>query len=97
MTHRVSFRPQAEAEALDVRRWYENRRQGLGAEFAAAVEGAIARVATTPLVFPRVHGETRRAVLRSFPYAIYFRILGDDIVVLAVHGRQNPQRWRSRS
>jgi plasmid stabilization system protein ParE len=58
---------------------------------------AIARIAETPFAFPRVHGDTRRAVLRRFPYAIYFRILDDDIVILAVHGRQDPQRWKSRS
>ena len=97
MTRRVNFRPQADAEVLDARRWYEERRQGLGEEFGAAVDDTVARIAATPLAFPRVHGETRRAILRRFPYAIYFRIWEDDIVVLAVHGRQDPQRWQFRS
>ena len=82
---------------METGQWYEDRRQGLGEEFGAEVEDAIARIAATPFVFPRVHGETRRAICRRFPYAIYFRILDDDIVVLAVHGRQDPLRWKSRS
>ena len=50
-----------------------------------------------PLAYPRVHGETRRAVVRRFPYAIYFRPVSDEVVVLAVmHGRRLPRRWRSR-
>ena len=97
MTRRVHFRPQADAEVLEARRWYEERRQGLGEEFGAAVDDTVARIAATPLAFPRVHGETRRAILRRFPYAIYFRIWEDAIVVLAVHGRQDPQRWQFRS
>ena len=49
--------------------------------------------------FPRGGGETRRAILNRFPYAVYFRVAGDDIVVLAVHGGSirgdgNPERDR---
>ena len=49
VTRRVLFRPQAEAEALDARDWYEARRAGLGREFArdltwfAASNSAIVR------------------------------------------------------
>ena len=34
----------------------------------------------------------RRLVVRRFPYAVYFREVGDEIVVLTIHGRQNLQR-----
>jgi plasmid stabilization system protein ParE len=47
--------------------------------------------------FQRVHHEIRRVRLRRFPYAIYFRVSGDEVVVLAVmHGRRHPRRWSSR-
>jgi plasmid stabilization system protein ParE len=92
----VSFRPQAESELLEVRAWYESRREGLGQEFGAAVEHAVDRIAESPLTLPIVRGETRRAILRRFPYAIYFRMLDSDIVVLAVHGPQHERRWQSR-
>jgi toxin ParE1/3/4 len=50
-----------------------------------------------PLAYPRVRGDTRRALVRRFPYAVYFRPTADETVVLAVmHGRRNPRRWRSR-
>lgn len=96
LVYRVVFRPQAEDEVLEVRQWYEARRAGLGREFGEAVDGLVARVAANPLAFERVHQETRRAVLTRFPYAIYFRVSGDDIVVQAVHGRQHPSRWQRR-
>jgi len=93
----VVFRPQADDEAVEVRRWYEARRPGLGDEFGAEVDRTVARIAEHALAYPRVRGETRRAVLNRFPYAIYFRATPEEIVVLAVHGRQHPARWQSRS
>lgn len=96
MTRVVRFRPEAEAEALEARQWYEERRPGLGDEFTEEISRIIGRIVGNPMQFPRVRGETRRAVLRRFPYALYFRLAGDDVLVLAVHGRQHPLRWQSR-
>jgi plasmid stabilization system protein ParE len=93
----VVFRPQAEDDALEVRDWYESRSSGLGQEFRQELDATIERIAAGPLVFPRVHGETRRAVLRRFPYAVYFRVAETVVVVLAIHGRQHPTRWQQRS
>ena len=97
MTPNVVFRPQAEAEALEVRRWYEARRDGLGNEFGTEMDEVVARIVANPLAFQRARGETRRAVLSRFPYAIYFRATDEEIIVLAVHGRQDPARWQTRS
>ncbi len=92
----VVFRPQAADDASEVQAWYESRRAGLGHEFGLAVDDLIGRVATNPFMFHRVHGEIRRAVLSRFPYAVYFRPAGDQVVVLAIHGRQHPSRWKTR-
>ena len=97
MTRTVVFRPQADDEAVEVRGWYEARRPGLGNEFGAEVDAAVARIVEHPLAYPRVRGETRRAVLNCFPYAIYYRATADAIIVLAVHGRQHPSRWQRRT
>jgi hypothetical protein len=66
VSRRVSFRPEAEAEALETRDWYEGRRPGLGAEFRAAVEETIERL-DNPMQFRLVRGETRRAISIGFP------------------------------
>ena len=97
MNRRVSFRPEADAETLETRDWYEGRQPGLGAAFRAALDETLKHVAGNPLLYRRVRGEARRAILSRFPYAVYFRVVGDDIVVLAVHGRQHERRWQSRA
>lgn len=97
MSREVVFRPQAEDDVLAVRAWYESRQEGLGQEFGQAVDALVIRILENPLLFQRVHLETRRAVLSRFPYAIYFRSTDSQVVVLAVHGRQHESHWQRRS
>lgn len=97
MTLRLVFRPEAEAEFLEARRWYDEQLAGLGETFAAAVSAAITNILQNPLAYPRIHGDTRRALASRFPYAVYFHVLPEELVVLAVmHGRRHPRRWRAR-
>jgi len=96
VSREVVFRPQAEDDALEARAWHESRRVGLGREFGQAIDTLVARIVDNPLLFPRVHVETRRAVLSRFRYAIYFRETDDQIVILAIHGRQHQSRWQER-
>jgi len=35
--------------------------------------------------------------MKRFPYAVYFREQGDEILVIAFHGRQNPKFWQQRT
>lgn len=79
-----------------MRQWYEIRGEGLGKDFGVALDELVTRIVANPLASQRAHNETRRAVLSRFPYAIYFRFTGEEITVLAVHGRQHPSRWRTR-
>lgn len=97
MTSRLVVRPQAEEELLGARDWYDGQRAGLGQEFVDDVREALDAVSTRPLTFPKVAGETRRAILRRFPYGLFFQATSNEVVVLAIiHGRRHPQRWKSR-
>ena len=92
------FRPAAAADVEDAYRWYEAQRPGLGEEFLAAVRTVIESMPANPELFPVVHRQTHRALLRRFPYGLYYRIVDDQIVVVAcMHGRRNPRRWQSRN
>lgn len=91
------FRPEAEDEVLEAREWYETRRSGLGTEFAQAVDEIISRIVENPLSYQRAYKDTRRAVLSRFPYVVYYRLAGENMVVVAVHGRQHQSRWQSHS
>lgn len=77
--------------------WYEAQRRGLGSEFRSEVDAAVELISVTPLAFPLVRRNIRRALIRRFPYALFYRVVGDEAVVEAcIHGRQHPRAWRSR-
>ncbi|MGE5514464.1 MAG: type II toxin-antitoxin system RelE/ParE family toxin [Bacteroidota bacterium] len=93
----VVFTPAARAEFFDAADWYEAHGDGLGARFVGDLDALISRLGEHPQQFPRVHREIRRAVLRKFPYALYFRVLPDAVQVIACfHASRNPRRWHER-
>lgn len=98
MTRRFIVRPLAEADLEDAARWYEDERAGLSERFLSDVDRTIARIRERPFEFPAVSGDVRRALLHTFPYAVYFRTSDEAVVVMAVlHLRRNPKVWRGRA
>jgi plasmid stabilization system protein ParE len=97
MTRALILHPEAQQDVGNAAFWYEDKSAGLGSDFLRAVDAAVAQIRRTPLLFPVVEGPIRRALLRRFPYAVYFVDSGDEIRVLACsHARQNPERWQQR-
>jgi toxin ParE1/3/4 len=95
--HRAVLRREAALEFREAREWYEARRTGLGAEFEAQVDAAIADVADNPHRHPRVHGDVRRLLVRRFPYAVFFIIEQQEVVILAIfHCARDPSTWMTR-
>ncbi len=91
---RLAFRPQARAEMLEAKAWYEERSSGLGSAFAATADAVAGSIERMPLRFPKVHGEMRKAVFPRFPYSFLFQIVDEDILVLACfHHRRDPSDW----
>ena len=93
----IRFLPEAVEDLLETQRWYCRREPALAGDFANAFAAAVERIRCDPRSFPLIHGQIRRLVLRQFPYAVYFREEGSEILVIALHGRQDPRRWLQRS
>ena len=68
MTLEVRLRPEAEQDLADAAAWYEEQRQGLGHEFLDEVLTMLSSIAETPLMYPNVHRNTRRAIIHRFPF-----------------------------
>ena len=92
------IRKEAEADLTDGRSWYERQTVGLGDELLEAVEEVLRRINQFPESCQVVHEDFRRARVRRFPFLIYYRIIENEIVVVAVlHSHQNPRVWQARS
>ena len=90
-------RPAAAADLEDVFLWYEAQRAGSGDEFLDAVTQVFQAVLEAPRRHRVVHGDTRRAHVRRFPYSVFYRTVGDDVVIVGCfHGSREPRRWEGR-
>jgi len=88
---------EALAEAEEARDHYAAIDPPLGDDFARALDSAIDRIVSNPLLWSPYTDRTRRYVLGRFPYAVIYRLRGDLIRVLAVtHQSRRPGYWRAR-
>jgi plasmid stabilization system protein ParE len=87
----------AKADVAHAFTWHEERRTGLGHEFADEVAATYAAIEEQPLRFPVVLDDIRMAVMHRFPYLVYFVVLPRGLSVIAVlHGHRDPQVWQRR-
>ena len=94
----VVLRRKAQAEFDEALDWYERQQAGLGVEFADRVQAVFDRISATPEMYAVVYRDVRKALVRQFPYSIFYRIRADRVVVLAVfHNKRNPNIWKSRA
>ncbi len=81
-------------------RWYEGRAPGTGERLIQAVEAALKQVGRVPEAAPvwKLGLPYRRQTVRGFPFVVFFRVAGEDQVVLAIaHTRRKPGYWLKRS
>ena len=98
MSLKVSIRHEAEIDIEEAATWYEGQRQGLGHEFLDEVLSLCQTIAEKPAMYPVAHRNTRRALIRRFPFGVYFRIEDEQLIVVAVmHGSRHPRKWQQRT
>ena len=94
----VIFTPAARAELIEAQDWYEGEAPGLGRRFRQAVEVLAERMRANPRQFPVVFKSVRRAVLRRFPYALFFVVEDQTLfVIVCFHASRDPLQWQSRT
>lgn len=98
----AEFHPEAREELLRAVDWYDDRRLGLGGDFAQRVQEQVRLIEAFPHIgalvpLPQRRGAVRRLRVARFPYAIVYVIRDETIFILAVaHGSRRPDYWRSR-
>jgi plasmid stabilization system protein ParE len=77
--------------------WYQSRRAGLGEEFLSSVEACLEKIRRGPTMFPIVHEGFHRALIRRFPYGVFFEHAEGAVTIYAVfHTSRDPEKWRHR-
>lgn len=91
------FAAEAEQDIDEAYAWYENQRTGLGEEFLDRVDACLHTICRSPEVHAIVRLNYRRALVRRFPYAVFYEHDGHSLTVFGVlHTSRNPEKWRRR-
>ncbi|PIQ45289.1 MAG: recombinase [Deltaproteobacteria bacterium CG12_big_fil_rev_8_21_14_0_65_43_10] len=97
MADELIIAPEAQEDVDEAYCWYKNRRPGLGEEFLDCVDACIQAICRMPELHPKVHEEYRRALVRRFPYAIFYEYAGGKVTVYCIfHTSRDPKKWHNR-
>jgi len=93
----LRFHEDALAEFAAQAMYYEAKSIGLGERFANEVEAATEIAREFPEMGAPFKYKTRRVFPKKFPFSIVYRILAEEIVIIAVASdARKPGYWRSR-
>lgn len=88
---RVTAAAERDLEAALI--WYETQRPGLGAELLAEVSQLLKRMESSPKAWLVRYRNLRRALVKRFPFALWYQESESELLVIAViHLRFGPRR-----
>jgi plasmid stabilization system protein ParE len=97
MAAKLIIAPEVERDLVEVFAWYESHRAGLGEDFLSCVDACIAAILRMPEMHAVVYKQYRRALVRRFPFAIFYEYEAGTLTVYAVfHASRDPEKWRRR-
>ena len=98
MNTRYSLRlhPEIERDLQEIYSWYEEKLFGLGNEFLQIFYSSLELITENPFQFPKIYKNIHRYLLRKFPYALYYIVKDDLIIVMgAFHHSRDPKKIKS--
>jgi len=95
MSSRLRALPEVSDDIVQAANWYRQERHDLGVEFTEAVYSFLEDIFNAPLTRRLVYKDYRRGFMRRFPYAVYYRVGRDEVIIsLVFHTARNPATMR---
>src|SRR5438034_11548579 len=97
MAAELIIAPEAQQDLDEAYDWYEDRRAGLGEDFLSSVDACVQGICRMPMMYAVVHENYRRALVRRFPYAVFYEYVDDRVIVYCIfQTARDPDKWRER-
>ena len=94
---RLRLTPEAELDVDGTHLWYHRQAPVLAVDFLASVDTCLASIQRQPEACALVDRTMRRALVRRFPYAVFYEVGSTEIMVYGVrHCARNPREWQRR-
>ena len=93
----VQFLELAQQELDDAFDYYEYQQADLGYRFVQEVYNTIGLIKTYPLAWSSISPNTRRCLVKTFPYGVIYQKREDIILVVAIANlHRKPNYWVER-
>jgi hypothetical protein len=91
--------PLAKLDVKEAATWYNEQQSGLGKLFTSCVQKKVRYICKNPKSIVIRYGDTRTALLDTFPYLIHFTIDEEAkkvIIIAILSTSRNPKIWEER-
>jgi hypothetical protein len=72
MARQVEYHPKSKIEIREAADWYDYKVDGLGLEFLLELRSAESQITNDTEMWPLYEGETRRYLLKRFPFSVIY-------------------------
>ncbi len=94
---KVRFFAAARAELHAETKYYAAIDPELATQFVAAIERILSMALAFPLSGTPAPDDSRKLVVKRFPYNVVYRIVNDGVMIVAIaHHAREPGYWRGR-
>jgi plasmid stabilization system protein ParE len=97
VTLQVLIAREARSDIADATRSLGEISPVLPERFAAELERTYAAIREYPQMYPVVYENFRRALLRRFPYSVFYVVEQSIVVVGVVHQARDESTWKRRA
>jgi len=93
----IRFLHPAQIELDEAITYYNYEQPSLGDALLSEVLKALDRIGEYPEAWPKLSSQTRRCIVRRFPYYIIYQVRATEILVVAfAHFHRKPDYWQDR-
>jgi len=94
MHYHIILSPDAEADINSIVWWYQSKDLNVALRFRAETDAMLQRIAQFPYRFQLINSGLRRALVKRFPYSIFFYLYMTEVFVIAVlHQKRANVPW----
>jgi len=91
MAYQLEYTELARIESAEAYEWYAQPTIKMGAEYLNDIERTESFLKSNPLIYAKVEGNIRRAVLKRFPYSLFYTVEENTVTVLSCfHQNREP-------
>jgi plasmid stabilization system protein ParE len=94
-SRKYNLTPRARKQFREAISWYRSQSRDLAADFVLAVDERVESIVEAPERYPLVRDRVRRALVGTFPYAIFYVVEGGMVNIIAcLHQKRHPKHWQ---